>query len=86
MQSLIGQIHLKKNGDFLLIPLVGDQKIIFGSAHSDEEVREKFKKLDIFYKEAIPYEGWNKYDEISLKYENQIVGKKVDGYTEEINN
>jgi cell division protein FtsQ len=86
MQSLIGQIHLKKNGDFVLIPLVGDQKIIFGSAHSDEEVREKFKKLDIFYKEAIPYEGWNKYDEISLKYENQIVGKKVDGYTEEINN
>ena len=27
------KIHLKKNGDFLLIPLVGDQKIIFGSAN-----------------------------------------------------
>jgi cell division protein FtsQ len=84
LQSLVGQIHLKKSGDFVLIPLVGDQKIIFGSAQTDEEVQSKFEKLAIFYREAIPYEGWNKYDEISLKYGNQIVAKKVDGYVEEI--
>lgn len=83
MQSLIGQIHLKKDGDFVLIPLVGGQKIIFGSAISDEEVREKMNKLKIFYKEAIPYEGWDKYDEISLKYKKQIVCKTVEGYKEE---
>ena len=41
-RSLIGQIHLEKNGDFVLVPLVGDQKIIFGSAYSDREVAEKF--------------------------------------------
>lgn len=74
--ALIGQIHLEKNGDFVLIPLVGDQKIIFGSALSEEEVAEKFKKLRIFYKEAMPYEGWDVYSEISLKYEDQIVCKK----------
>jgi len=83
LRSLVGQIHLKKNGDFVLIPLVGGQKIIFGSAHSEEEVKDKFEKLMIFYNEAIPYEGWNKFDEISLKYDRQIVGKKVDGYVEE---
>jgi cell division protein FtsQ len=82
LRSLVGQIHLKKNDDFVLIPLVGGQKIIFGSAHTDEEVKEKFDKLMIFYNEAIPFEGWNKYDEISLKYNRQIVGKKVDGYEE----
>lgn len=76
MQSLIGQIHRESNGDFVLIPLVGGQKIVFGSAFTDKDVAEKFKKLKIFYKEAIPYEGWNKYSEISLKYENQIVCKK----------
>ena len=75
-RSLIGQIHLKKNGDFVLVPLVGDQKIIFGSAYSDKEVSEKFKKLRIFYKEAMPYAGWDTYKEISLKYEDQIVCKK----------
>jgi cell division protein FtsQ len=83
MRALIGQIHFDKKGDFLLIPIVGGQKIIFGSAKTDEEVQEKFKKLKIFYKEAIPFEGWNKYKEIGLKYKNQIVCKTVDGYTEE---
>jgi cell division protein FtsQ len=80
LQSLIGQIHRKHNGDFVLIPQVGGQKIIFGSAFSDLEVSEKFKKLKIFYKEAIPYEGWNTYEEISLKYDKQIVCKKKEKY------
>ena len=75
-QALIGQIHRKKNGDFVLIPQVGGQKIIFGSALTDQEVSEKFRKLKVFYNEAIPYEGWNKYEEISLKYDKQIVCKK----------
>ncbi|MBP6090099.1 MAG: cell division protein FtsQ/DivIB [Crocinitomicaceae bacterium] len=83
MRALIGQIHYDKKGDFVLIPLIGGQKIIFGSAKTAEEVSEKFKKLKIFYKEAIPFEGWNKYKEIGLKYKNQIVCKTVDGYTEE---
>lgn len=74
--SLIGQVHLSKNGDFVLVPLVGDQKIVFGSAYSDSEVEEKFEKLKIFYKEAMPYEGWETYREISLKFDGQIVCKK----------
>ena len=74
--SLIGQVHLDRSGDFVLIPLVGDQKIVFGSAYSDFEVEEKFKKLKIFYKEAMPYEGWDTYKEISLKFDGQIVCKK----------
>lgn len=78
MNSLIGQIYRENNGDFILIPLVGGQKINFGSAKRTEEVNEKFKKLKIFYKEAIPYEGWNKYSEISLKYKKQIVCKKIE--------
>lgn len=76
MHALIGQIHRKSNGDFVLIPMVGGQQIIFGTAFTVEEVEEKFKKLKVFYKEAIPYEGWNKYSEISLKYDQQIVCKK----------
>ncbi len=76
LHALIGQIHRKSNGDFVLIPEVGGQKIIFGTARTDEEVRDKFEKLKIFYKDAIPYEGWNKYEEISLKYDKQIVCKK----------
>lgn len=76
MHKLIGQVYLERDGDFVLIPLVGDQKIVFGTANSDEEVEEKFGRLNIFYKEAMPYEGWNKYSEISVKYGGQIVCRK----------
>ena len=83
MQSLIGQIHLRKDGDFVLVPIVGGQEIIFGTANTDKEVKEKFRKLKIFYKEAIPYEGWDKYTEINLKYDRQIVGKTKENNEEE---
>jgi len=76
MHKLIGQIHLQKNGDFVLIPLLGDQKIIFGAAPNSELVQDKFERLKHFYKEALPHEGWNKYKEISVKYEGQIVCRK----------
>ncbi|MCO5258759.1 MAG: hypothetical protein M9916_01320 [Crocinitomicaceae bacterium] len=76
MRSLIGQIHLKNNGDFVLIPIIGDQQIIFGTAYTTEDIEKKIEKLKIFYKEAVPFEGWNKYSEISLKYDKQIVCKK----------
>ena len=77
LQSLIGQVYLNEKKEFIMIPVLGDQKIVFGKAHSADKVREKFQRLKVFYKEAIPYEGWSKYSEISLKYEGQIVCKRV---------
>lgn len=74
-RSMIGQIHLEKNGDFILTPIVGDQKLVFGKAETDKEVEEKFSKLKIFYDEAMPSVGWQTYTEINLKYEEQIVCK-----------
>ena len=76
MQKLIGQVYLEPDGDFILIPLLGEQQIVFGPARTTEEVSDKFERLNHFYKEALPYEGWNKYKEISVKYEGQIVCRK----------
>jgi len=76
LTSQIGQVYLQKDGDYVLVPQVGDQTIVFGTAYSDEEVAEKFKKLEVFYKEGMPFEGWRKYKEINLKYKDQIVCKK----------
>lgn len=77
LSAQIGQIHREKNGDFVLIPQVGEHLIVFGSAFSDKEVAEKFEKLKVFYKEGLPFEGWNKYKEINLKFKKQVVCKKV---------
>lgn len=76
LHKMIGQVYREKNGDFVLIPIVGDQKIILGTAITDEEVKDKFSRILDFYNEAMPYEGWNKYSEISVKYEGQIVCRK----------
>jgi len=75
-QSMVSQVHVDKNGDFIIIPMIGDQKIIFGKANSNKVVKSKFDKLKTFYTEAIEYEGWRKYKEINLKYKGQIVCKK----------
>lgn len=76
LAALIAQVHLSENGDFIMIPQVGGHTINFGTAKSPEEVKRKFDKLKIFYKEGLPYEGWRKYSEVSVKFKGQIVCKK----------
>jgi cell division protein FtsQ len=75
-RSLIGQVFVNELNEYVLIPIIGDQIIEFGTANSDGEVKEKFEKLKIFYEKAIPFEGWNKYSVITIKYNGQIVCKK----------
>jgi len=76
LRTLIGQVYVDKDDNFTLIPIVGDQKIAFGKAKDDQQVKDKFEKLKIFYHEALPYEGWNKYNKISVEYDKQIVCDK----------
>ena len=70
------QLHYDEQDGFVLIPRVGGHQIVFGMANSDEAVAKKFGKLTTFYEEVIPYEGWNTYQSINLRYKNQIVAKK----------
>lgn len=76
LSAQISQVYLREDGDFILVPQIGDQVIVFGTAHSESEIKRKFEKLSTFYKEGIAYEGWDKYKEINLKYSKQIVCKK----------
>ncbi|MCC7244437.1 MAG: hypothetical protein IT269_02060 [Saprospiraceae bacterium] len=71
--SFIQQIHVNSAGEFILVPLIGDQQIILGSAR---KLEDKLKRLKIFYQEGLPYEGWRKYKTINLKYNGQVVCKR----------
>lgn len=75
--SQIEQINitLNKEGEQIIdiVPRVGQQIIRFGTIHNFEK---KFKRLRTFYEEAMPSIGWNKYPELSLEYDNQIIGTK----------
>lgn len=72
-KAQIEQIFVTADNEFILIPKVGNHKIIFGGVNNLEK---KFQTLEIFYKEALSKVGWNLYESIDLRFENQIVCKK----------
>ena len=70
---MIQQIVVDASGEFTLVPILGDQIIRIGTI---DDLDEKLERLKVFYKQAMPYEGWQTYRSISVKYKNQIVCKK----------
>lgn len=69
----IEQIFVSDNDDIILIPRVGNQRIILGNADS---LDVKMNNLLTFYKKAMPQVGWDTYKTINIKYTNQIVCEK----------
>ena len=73
LKAQIDQIYVNESGEFELVPRVGNQLIILGSA---DDLEAKFKKLFAFYKYGLNKIGWNKYNTINLKYKNQVLCSK----------
>lgn len=69
----IQQINVTPEKEIELIPLVGEHIIFLGKPGS---YKEKFNKLEIFYKKVLNEVGWNKYNRISLEFDNQIICTK----------
>ncbi len=70
LSRFIQQIHVNNAGEFILVPLVGDQKILLGSAR---KLDDKLARLKTFYQKAMPYTGWQMYERINLKFDGQVV-------------
>ncbi len=70
---MIEQIYVNNNKEFILIPKLGNQTILFGRY---ENVAIKLENLKIFYQKAIAEEGWRKYKTINLKFKGQVVAEK----------
>lgn len=68
--ALIEQIIVDQDGDLILIPKVGNFRIVLGKV---ENTDEKMEKLRLFLKDGIVRKGWNLYKEINLKFDNQVV-------------
>lgn len=71
--SQIEQLYVNDKNDIELVPRVGIQRIILGTADSLEV---KMNNLLAFYKQAMPKVGWDTYKTINIKYTNQIVCEK----------
>lgn len=71
--AMFEQIYLNENGEFELIPKVGDIIIEFGDT---SDLQNKFIKLRAFYEQIVPKINLKDFSRVNLKYKKQIVCTK----------
>ena len=64
------QLEVNKKGEVEIYPQVTKQIIEFGTVEGYEA---KLSRLKIFYDKILPDRGWNRYNRVNLKFENQII-------------
>lgn len=77
LKSFIDQIYVNEKNELELLPKIGNQVILFGSA---EDAKEKLENLKTFYQKVMNQMDWHVYRSINLKYKNQVVGSKYLNY------
>lgn len=70
----IQQIYINDADEIEISTLVGKHLVVFGNI---DNLEEKFRKLEAFYKKGLPIKGWDNYTEINLKFKNQVVCTKT---------
>ena len=73
LKSFIDQIYVNEQREIELVPKVGSQQILFGTA---ENAAQKLESLKAFYTKVMNKIDWNTYKVINLKYNNQVVCSK----------
>ncbi|MEL6390041.1 MAG: cell division protein FtsQ/DivIB, partial [Bacteroidota bacterium] len=73
LTALIEQIHVESTHRIILIPKVGDERIILD--HLDH-LDHKLKNLKRFYKELARSNSWKKYKEIDISYRQQVAARE----------
>lgn len=69
----IQEIHINADGEIELTPTAGDFIILLGDTSS---IDDKLSRLRTFYTEGLNKAGWNRYKEINLKFDGQVIGVK----------
>jgi len=69
----IAQININPNGDFEMIPALGDHTVLFGTV---ENMEDKLNRLYTFYKKVWPSTGINAYQVLDLRFDHQLVALK----------
>ena len=70
--SQIEQINVTPAQELDLYMHIGDQTIHAGAPSN---LKEKLAKLRVFYNKVMPQVGWNKYKNINIAFDNQVICK-----------
>lgn len=66
----IEQIVVSSNHKVQIIPRAGDFRVNLGTL---DDYEEKLDKLTLFIEKGLNKVGWNRYSEVNLEYNNQVV-------------
>jgi len=69
----IVQLYRNRSGEFEIIPRVGAHQVLLGTL---DNYKEKLRNLKLLYKQGFQKYGWNNYNQINLKYSNQVICTK----------
>lgn len=76
-ENQIVQIYVNDDNDIELIPRVGKEVLIIGSADS---LDYKLKRLEMYYKNILPKVGTEAYAKVNVKYGGQIICERREGW------
>lgn len=71
LQHMVEQLYINNRREWKMAPKIGNQKILLGRYSS--KIDDKIERLKVYYKEIPPYKGWQKYREIDLRFDGQVV-------------
>lgn len=73
LSAQITAIEFDEANHMIVYPRVGDHKIILGDVGN---LDKKFNKLKLFYRQGIGKVGWDRYSQINLRFDKQVVCTK----------
>jgi cell division protein FtsQ len=74
--SQVSQIDVTPEGEFEMIPVVGNHLVKLGKA---EQMDKKFNRLFVFYKNVLSKTGFDRYKTIDVQYAGQVIAMKGTG-------
>jgi cell division protein FtsQ len=72
-QNQTEQLNVLFDGSLELVPRVGNHVAYLGSPDNTERKLERLRK---FYQYGLSVAGWNKYERVSVEFDNQIICKR----------
>jgi cell division protein FtsQ len=66
----VSQVIIDSVGSFEFVPVLGNQRIRFGDTTN---TAEKLANLVVFYKNVLNRIGWDKYEVLDVRFNNQVV-------------
>lgn len=75
LHDLVSMIVAEDASNLILVPRIRGHVVNFGDT---TRLDEKKRTLTMFYRQVMPYKGWEEYDTISVKFRGQVVATRRD--------